>query len=116
MIDSNRVKRWALADSRNKESRQRVVSEVDYDELLVAYNELKFENARLRSDAVHVANMKMHRVLERCEVILSNMALENPHTFLGLHRWPIHHEPLRNDAKGVLPVIADALGKKGLLL
>lgn len=51
---------------------------------------------------------RMRLVLERCRTVLANMALENDGSFL-MPRWPIHHEPLRNDAKNLLPLIDGAL-------
>jgi len=42
-------------------------------------------------------------VLERCRTVLGNMAMENEGAVFN--RWPIHHEPLRNDARNLLPVI-----------
>ncbi len=47
-------------------------------------------------------------VLERCRTVLGNMALENPGSWFL--RWPIHHEPLRSDARNLLPLIDAALG------
>lgn len=48
--------------------------------------------------------------LERCRTILENMAKENEGIVRWLgNRWPIHHEPLRVDAKALLPIIDEAL-------
>lgn len=48
--------------------------------------------------------------LERAEVILANMALENTGFWASLfNRWAISDEPLRNDAKNALPEIRRAL-------
>ena len=47
-------------------------------------------------------------LLERARTILGNMAEENENAFLG-RRWPINHEPLRADAKGLLPELDKAL-------
>ena len=48
-------------------------------------------------------------LLERCRTVLGNMALENKGANPLRRRWPFHHEPLRNDARGLLPVIDMAL-------
>ena len=42
-------------------------------------------------------------VLRRCRTVLGNMAQENEGAIFN--RWPINHEPLRADARGLLPVI-----------
>lgn len=53
--------------------------------------------------------------LERCRTILANMAMENELTnkweeFIYIFsRWTIHHEPLRADAKAILPIIDEVL-------
>ena len=48
-------------------------------------------------------------LLERCRTILANIALERePKWGIGM-RWPIHHEPLRHDARNILPEIDRAL-------
>lgn len=47
---------------------------------------------------IHAAN-----ALDRCLTILGNMAMENEGAIF--RRWPINHEPLRADARGVLPVL-----------
>jgi hypothetical protein len=46
-------------------------------------------------------------VLRRCQMVLSNMALENEGALFK--RWPIHHEPLRSDAKHLLPLVEATL-------
>jgi hypothetical protein len=43
------------------------------------------------------------KALERCQNVLGNMARENEGAIF--FRWPIHHEPLRSDARGLLPVV-----------
>ncbi len=48
-------------------------------------------------------------VLERARTILANMAAENGGPMAIFNRWPISHEPLRADAKGLLPEIDDVL-------
>lgn len=50
---------------------------------------------------------RLVNALERCRTVLGNMALENEGAIFN--RWPIGHEPLRADAKGLLPVIEAAL-------
>jgi hypothetical protein len=45
--------------------------------------------------------------LRRCQTVLGNMAAENEGAIFN--RWPINHEPLRNDARNLLPVIDAAL-------
>ena len=49
--------------------------------------------------------------LKRCRVVLGNMAEENPGLWNELtgRRWPINHEPLRADAKNLVPLIDDLL-------
>ena len=49
--------------------------------------------------------------LERAEVILKNMAMENVGWRSVFGRWPISHEPLRRDAHWALPEISRALIK-----
>lgn len=51
-------------------------------------------------------------VLRRCRTVLGNMAAESnpPPGWLSIRsRWAISDEPLRHDAKNLLPVIDDAL-------
>jgi hypothetical protein len=50
--------------------------------------------------------------LERARTVLGNMALENEGAIFN--RWPINHEPLRADAKGLLPMIDEAIRLCGL--
>jgi hypothetical protein len=49
--------------------------------------------------------------LLRARTILANMALENEGAIFN--RWPINHEPLRNDARNLLPVIDAAIAEVG---
>jgi hypothetical protein len=48
-------------------------------------------------------------LLERCRTVLGNMALENEGAIFN--RWPINHEPLRSDAKNLVPLIDEALAQ-----
>jgi hypothetical protein len=48
----------------------------------------------------------LEATLRRCQIVLGNMALENEGAIFN--RWPINHEPLRNDARNLLPVIEAA--------
>lgn len=53
-------------------------------------------------------------LLERCRTVLANMAAEREGfwaSFFG-RRWPISHEPLRADAKGLLPLLNEVLGSQ----
>lgn len=51
----------------------------------------------------------LRSALERCRTVLGNMAQENEGAIFN--RWPINHEPLRHDAKNLLPVIDQALSE-----
>ena len=46
-------------------------------------------------------------LLERCRTVLGNMAQERDGFWNSLfgRRWPINHEPLRGDARNLLPLI-----------
>lgn len=50
---------------------------------------------------------KLARLLVRCRTVLGNMAEENEGAIFN--RWPISHEPLRADAKGLVPLLDEAL-------
>ena len=53
----------------------------------------------------------LERALDCAHTILSNMAEEHTTGWRGIFaRWPIHHEPLRNDAQRSLSQIRAALG------
>ena len=68
--------------------------------------------AALRSAPVPSAEAveKAAMALDRARTVLGNMAAENEGTFGAFFgRWPIHHEPLRGDAKRLLPIIDDVL-------
>lgn len=69
-----------------------------------------FETIYQALESVVVERPSLRSALERCNTVLGNMALENTGAASILRRWPISHEPLRSDAKGLLPVIAAALG------
>jgi len=48
----------------------------------------------------------LQSLLADCHAVLSNMALENPSNWNPFRsRWPISHEPLRADARALLPRI-----------
>jgi hypothetical protein len=51
--------------------------------------------------------------LARAATVLSNMAAENDRPWWNFWtpRWPISHEPLRGDARNVLPLIAELLAQ-----
>lgn len=51
----------------------------------------------------------MAGILMRCRTVLANMALENEGHKAIFNRWPISHEPLRSDAKNLVPLIDEAL-------
>jgi len=53
---------------------------------------------------------RLRGVLTRCRTILGNMAKENEGAIFC--RWPISHEPLRADARHLLPIIDEALTKE----
>lgn len=52
---------------------------------------------------------RLEDVLRRARTVLANMAQENEGIRVVLKRWPIDHEPLRNDARHLLPLIDEAL-------
>ena len=60
--------------------------------------------------ALYARVAKLEAALVRCKTVLGNMALENEGA--TFNRWPISHEPLRNDARNLLPVIDAALKDK----
>jgi hypothetical protein len=49
--------------------------------------------------------------LRQCRTVLANMAEEREGLWNALtgRRWPINHEPLRVDAKHLVPLIDDLL-------
>ncbi len=50
-------------------------------------------------------------ILRRCRTVLGNMAEEREGLWEALtgRRWPVNHEPLRADAKNLVPLIDDVL-------
>lgn len=62
---------------------------------------------RTRADRAEAALAEAQALLERCRTILGNMAQENEGAIFN--RWPISHEPLRNDARGILPELDAAI-------
>ena len=58
-----------------------------------------------------IASEDLVLILKRCRTVLGNMAEEREGywaEFTG-RRWPINYEPLRADAKHLLPLIDDIL-------
>lgn len=51
---------------------------------------------------------RLRGLLGRCRTVLGNMARENDGAIFN--RWPINHEPLRHDAKNLLPLINEVIG------
>lgn len=53
------------------------------------------------------------QLLRRCRTVLANMALERPGFWASLlgRRWPINHEPLRGDARNLVPLIDELIGQ-----
>ena len=51
---------------------------------------------------------RLKGILERCRTVLGNMARENEGAIFN--RWPISHEPLRADARNLLPLIEKEFG------
>lgn len=51
-------------------------------------------------------------LLKRCRTVLGNMAMERTGFWAALfgRRWPINHEPLRSDARHLLPLIDELIG------
>jgi hypothetical protein len=68
---------------------------------------LRFDDQHEIADITMGELAKLIGALERARTILGNMALENEGAFFN--RWPICHEPLRADARGLLPVIDEVL-------
>lgn len=61
-------------------------------------------------DRLKAENAHLRVALLRARTVLGNMAMERPDaTFF---RWIVPHEPLRADAKELLPVIDTALGQE----
>lgn len=66
-----------------------------------------YESQRDRANKAESALAEAQALLERCRTILGNMAQENQGAIFN--RWPISHEPLRNDARGILPELDAAI-------
>lgn len=52
---------------------------------------------------------RLKQLLERCYVVLGNLAMERENPAVWQSRWPISHEPLRADAKALLPLLDAAV-------
>ena len=76
----------------------------EIDRLRASQDRLHWEhqNGLLEADIA-----RLRALLARCQVVLSNMAMENEGAIFN--RWPISHEPLRADAKSILPDVDAAL-------
>lgn len=57
---------------------------------------------------------RLQGLLRRCRTVLSNMARENEGWLRFIKRWPISHEPLRSDARHLVPLIDEALPQEPL--
>ncbi|UGB26399.1 hypothetical protein LPC10_01925 [Methylorubrum sp. B1-46] len=58
-------------------------------------------------------NENLRHALDRTRNVLNNMAMEHETGWRSIFaRWPIHHEPLRSDARGLLPVVDAALAQR----
>jgi len=79
-----------------------------YDEDLIARIVLELQARRAAEAKAVEENWKLKVLLGRCKTILGNMARENePKIAFKWQRWPINHEPLRADAKNILPEIEE---------
>lgn len=58
-------------------------------------------------DALKEEIYVLRHALKRAQNVLNNMAKENEGAIF--FRWPINHEPLRADARNLLPIIDEAL-------
>ncbi len=80
---------------------------------VAAYSKLSEKEAAFglsqmkRAKAAEARAERLRVVLTRCRTVLGNMALENEGAVFN--RWPISHEPLRADARHLLPVIDEAI-------
>lgn len=74
-------------------------------------DEPNWEHEALRqkayADKFYDENCDLRLLLSRCRTILANMAMEREGAIF--FRWPINHEPLRNDARNLLPELDKAL-------
>ncbi len=68
---------------------------------------VRLRDGKKEIDALTADRNRLLGLLGRCRTILANMALEREGAIF--RRWPINHEPLRGDAKGVLPLIDAAI-------
>jgi hypothetical protein len=70
--------------------------------------DMKIMQTSLNREINRVAELEA--ALRRCQTVLGNMAEENEGAIFN--RWPINHEPLRNDARNLLPEIDAALASE----
>lgn len=55
-------------------------------------------------------NEALRNALGCCRTVLNNMALEHTTGWRSIFaRWPINHEPLRSDARNLLPIVDDVM-------
>ena len=91
----------ALADADRAEAEVARLTEMDaYNTDIIARFEAKLTAAEARISDLEV-------VLHSSRTILGNMAAENKDAIFN--RWPIKHEPLRADARNLLPLIDKVL-------
>lgn len=58
-------------------------------------------------------NETLRNTLGRCRTVLNNMARENAGWSSFFRRWTISHEPLRHDARNLLPIIDIVMAGNG---
>jgi hypothetical protein len=68
----------------------------------------QLEGLQIRAERAEAELSVAYILLDRCRTVLANMAMENEGAVFN--RWKIKAEPLRNDARGLLPDLDDMLG------
>lgn len=96
------------------EARARLAAE--RDEARADFGRSVFDRAKAqRSEAeLHGQVDRLQGLLRRCRTVLSNMARQNEGWLSFIKRWPISHEPLRSDARHLVPLIDEALPQEPL--
>lgn len=88
--------------------RQRTTAHDNPDHYLHVVAKISQSDGKLMLEAAAEIE-RLRAALERARTVLANMALEKEPSAPWINRWPIHHEPLRADARNLLPVIDAAL-------